>query len=729
MRVRSWALCSAAAMLLSAPVQADDIETVVVTGKTLPLDKVSQVDKTGTPIADVPRSIQVIPDDLFNAQGATTLSQAISDVSGTTQGGQFNFGFFDRFIVRGLNVSFLNDGLPEGTSDLTGMMHTLTGVERVEILKGPGSALYGSSEEGGTINLVHYRPSDVFGFWGSEQVGSYGATTTNLAITGPTGIDGVDFRLDGAFQHTDGFRDLNSQTGEILGALGWRLDNHDIALRAEYHNLQNLPDAAGIPFSPPNGVGEPLDVSPEFTYYTPFAFADQELERVFLTDAWKVSDLLLVNLRASFTQRDVDFARNAGGSVTLVGTDYQLTRRQLRAQTDNVRDWLFQAEPTWHFDTHGLKHTLVTGAEARSVDSGTVRATADLPSIADIFDPVVNDGSLSSLTFKCDSGHSCADAKLSAQFYGLYLVDQVDVSEKFKLRGSVRSDWFHTEAAARTLLPVNGGQQQPCDPPQAVQCPLVPGHPVQRDSEAISWDAGAVYFLRPNFSLFGGYSTAAYPIFNTEEPASVGQTPERGTQGEVGMRLQLDWATASTSVYHATRHNVFTTVTEPDPNGGGNIVVPEVFSYRVEGWETDLNLQPMEDLSIVANLAVQSARITRYPQAPANVGKHVPSVPSLLGNIWASYVLPVSLLESRPTLSLGMQYRNREYGDAANTRILPGDPIFNLVLAVPYKQWRLQAGLSNLFDRRYYIDATGTGGGAAPGAGRTFFVKLSYASE
>ena len=198
MRFRSWMLCGAAAILLSSTAHGEEIETVVVTASTLPLDKVSQVDKTGTPIAEVPRSIQVIPDTLFNAQGATTLQQALPDVSGVSQGGQFNFGFSDRFVIRGLNVSFLNDGLPEGRSDLTGLTHTLTGVERVEILKGPGSALYGSSEEGGTINLVHFRPSDRFGFWASEQLGSFGATTTNMAITGPTGIDGLDARLDGS---------------------------------------------------------------------------------------------------------------------------------------------------------------------------------------------------------------------------------------------------------------------------------------------------------------------------------------------------------------------------------------------------------------------------------------------------------------------------------------------------------------------------------------------------
>lgn len=726
---RWGALLGAGALVFCSAAHAQEVETVVVTGKTLPLEQMTQVDKTGTPIADVPRSIQIIPNSLFTAQGATTLAQALPDVSGVSQGGQFNFGFFDRFIIRGLNTSFLNDGLPEGASDLTGIVHTLTGVERVEILKGPGSALYGSAEQGGTINLVHFRPSDSFGAWFSEQIGSYASTTTDFALTGPTGIEGVDGRLDASYRHSDGFRDLSSQTAEVLGSLAWHPGSHDIQFRAEYHNLQNLPDAAGIPFSPPTGTGQPLDVPAGFTYYTPFAFADQHIERAFLTDAWKVDNSLLVNLRASWTGRDADFARNAGGSVTLAGGDYSLTRRQLRRQSDNVNDLMFQAEPTWSFDTGGVEHTLVTGVEARAIDVGTARATADLPNIANIFDPAVDDGSLSSLDFQCDAAHSCANAKLLAQFYGLYAIDQIDVTDALKVRLSVRKNWFDTEAAARANIPANGGQEEPCVPPQPTECPLMPGFPERRSDAPASWDVGAVYFVAPSLSVFGGYSSSAYPIFNTEEPESVGHTPESGVQGELGLRFQQDWLTASTSIYRVTRDNVFTVVSEPNPDGSGNIDVPQVFSYRVEGWETDVNLQPAQNVTLIANFALQSPVIASYPQTPADIHHAVPSVPSVLANAWASYVLPVSLFDDRPTLSFGVQYRNHEYSDAANTRLLPGDPICNLALGIPYRQWRLQVGVSNLLDRRYFIDATGTGGGAAPGPRRTYFLKLAYSAD
>jgi iron complex outermembrane receptor protein len=714
--------------MLSGAAASQEIETVVVTGKTLPLDQVGQIDKTGTALADVPRSIEVIPSDLFNAQGATQLKQVLTDVSGLSEGGQYNFGFFDRFIIRGLNATFLDDGLPEGTSDLTGFVHSLTGVERVEVLKGPGSALYGSTEEGGSINLVHFRPSDTAAFSLSEQYGSFDTTTTDISLTGPTGLAGVDGRFDGEFQHSDGFRNLSNQTGEAYAALSYRPSHHDIEFRFEYHNLENLPDAEGIPFSPPSGTGDPLAVPTDFKYYTPYAFANQQIERVFLSDAWTVNDALVVNLRTAYSARNVDLARNSGGSISFTGGFYALTRRQLRQQQDNVGDFTFQAEPTWTFDTGDIKHTLVTGVEARNINAGTERSTADLPNIANVYDPVVNDGTLAGLDFKCDASHSCDNARLLGRFYGVYAIDQIDLTDSLKLRLSAREDWFDTEAAARTAnIPANAGQEEPCNPPSATACPLLPGASVTRSDTIPSWDEGLVYFFTPDLSAFGGYSSDAYPIFNTEEPESVGQTPERGTQFEAGIRFQqARWFSASSSLYHATRDNVFNLVTEPNPTGPGNIDVAEVFSYRIEGWETDLNLQPTQDWTILANFTVQTPVITSYPATPADIGRSVPSVPSMLVNLWTSYDIAIPGISEKPEISFGVRYRNHEFGDVGNTRLVPGAPLFDVALAIPYEAWELQFGISNILDRQNYVDADGTGGGAMPGPDRTYFIKLSY---
>ena len=719
--------CGVGLAVAGAPAAAQTVSTVVVTGaRTTDFDQVVGADKTGTPIAEVPRSIQVIPRDLADEQGAVRLTDVLRDVSGLSQGGQFAFGFFDRVVSRGLNVTYLDDDLPDGTSDLTGVTHTLTGVQRVEVLKGPGSALFGDSEEGGVINLVHYRPSDTFGAGASEQVGSFATSTTDVYVTGPTGLKDVDYRIDGEYQRSDGFRGQSSRIGEFLGDLSWRPEHHEVEFRFEYHRFENTPDATGIPFSPPAGAGKPAPVDVEDRDYTPYAFADQDEERIFLSDSWTVNDHLTVNLRSAYTLRDVDLERNAGGTVRLTGGLYALTGRQLRRQSDTTGDLNLQAEPVWRFDTGPVHHTLLTGFELRRIDGDTKRATADLPNIANILVPVVNDGSPGALAFKCDAGHSCADADLTARFYSVYAVDQIDLTRALKLRLSVREDVFDTAVGARALLPVNGGQERPCTPPTALACPLTPGQPVSRDDSLVSYDVGAVYAVSQLLSVFAGYSDAAYPIFNTEEPESVGQTPERGRQAEFGLRGRAgSWLSASSSLFRATRSNVFTFLVEPNPNGPGNVDVAQAFSYRVEGWETDLNLRPLPAWNVIANLTVQAPRITRYLQAPADIGHGVPSVPSLLANLFTTYDLHLADPVPDVQLAFGARYKNHEFSDANETRQVPGVPLFDLALNLPLARYTVSVGVQNVLDRRNFLYGDGTGGGALPGAGRTAYLRLA----
>jgi iron complex outermembrane recepter protein len=722
-----WPLGASASILVlagfTASAQENSVpETVIVTA---PMNGSVSIDKTGTPAIDVPRSIQVVPRDLIEQQGATKLGDTLRDVSGVTQGGQFAFGFFDRFVVRGLNTSFLEDGLPDGTSDLTGYLHTLTGVDHVEVLKGPGSALYGSTEPGGTINLVHYRPTAAPSANMSEQFGSYNTTTTDISVNGATGIADLNGRIDAEYQQGNGFRNMANKTAELLGSLGYQIGDHDLLLRIEYHHFEDRPDAVGTPFATPSNMGLPLTVPRDTIYYTPFAGANQDFEKVFVQDAWTVGPDLVVNIRGSYTAHTDEIARNAGGTLTLTGSTYGLTKRQLRKQTDNSSDANVQVEPVWHFQTAGMNHTLVTGFDFRNINAGTVRQTADLPNITNVFAPLILETSMEALTFQCDASHSCDNAELLFQAKSLYAVDQIDVTDSLKLRFSGRGDWFDTMADGRSVVPANAGSQHPCTPPAATQCPLAPGVPFSRTDKVFSWDIGAVYFLTPDFSTFTGYSSVIYPIFNTEEPESIGQLPESGTQVEVGFRFRHgDWLALSSALYQATRQNVFSTLTEPNPTGAGNLTVIDPFSYRSEGWETDVNLHPIEGWNITANFTAQNPVLTSNPSAPANVGHAVPSTPTTILNLWTSYDVPLPDPLKTLQVALGMRDRSHDYADAGQTRMVPGTPLFDLATSLPYANWVLRAGIANLFDRVNFQYGAGTGSGVMPGQGRTVFIKL-----
>ena len=250
----------------------------------------------------------------------------------------------------------------------------------------------------------------------------------------------------------------------------------------------------------------------------------------------------------------------------------------------------------------------------------------------------------------------------------------------------------------------------------------MPGVPFTRSDQVTSWDIGTVYFLEDNLSAFAGWSSTVYPVFNTEEPESVGQVPESGGQVESGLRWRNDFATLSTALYQATRKNAFTTLTVPNPAGPGNLSEPTVFSYRSRGWETDLNLRPAEGWTIIANYTVANATITALPTAPANVGKAAPGTPATLANLWTSYELPFGGAPLQ--FSAGVRYRSHMYADMAQTRFIPGVPLFDAALAVPLHAFTFRIGVDNLADRRNWAYGAGTGSGVMPGQGRTYFFKV-----
>lgn len=716
--IRSASLLVLAATIGSTPALAADEpadQTVVVTAQsTIPFDEAAALGKTGAALFDLPRSIQIVPRELIDEQGGTQLKDTLRNVSGLVQGGQYSFGFYDRFVSRGLNVTFLNDGLPDTTSDLGGYVHSLTGVERVEVLKGPGSALFGTSAPGGTINLVHYRPTDRAAASAGLQYGSFDTVTANGSLGGAIG-GGINARVDGQFQRSDGYRGTRNRSGEVSGALAFHPADHDILARFEYHRIETRPDAIGIPFALPAAGStrvDPIKVDLASRYYTPFAFADQSIKRAFLSDAWTVSDSLVVNLRAAYTDRNIGLARNAGGRIAGIA----LTGRQLRQQQDNIHDFVVQAEPTWKFTAGAMPVTLLTGFEYRNVSATTRRSTADLPYIPDIYHPVTPETNLAALNFQCDRAHSCNDAKVDGRFYGLYATAQVDITPRLKLRLAGREDWFGTAAEGRSVIPANPGSEHPCNPPQpTTTCAFIPGQPVVRNDERFEWDVGAVYQIADSFALFSGYASNSYPIFNTEEPQSIGQVPETGTQVEAGLRFrQGNWLSLSSSLFRTTRKNVYVIVLNES----------EVYSYRVKGWETDLSLRPVPAWNINANFTLQDAVLTDYPQNPTQIGKRVPSVPKRIGNVWTSY--DIALPEKIGTLQLaaGLRYRSDYFGDTAQTRLLPGATMVDVTAALLNGPWTIRGGVRNIGDARNYDYAAGVGSGAIPGPGRTFFVSL-----
>jgi iron complex outermembrane receptor protein len=678
---------------------------------TPPLQQVPAVGKTGTQVGDIPASIKVIPAQTVAEQGGTNVTDAIRNVSGVNAGGPSTYGFFDRFSIRGLDARIYNDGFSEG-DQLNGIPHSLNGVSQIEVLKGPGSALLGSGPAGGSINVVHYDPSPVALYGAGTQISEYGTISTNFFATGPTTVPGMNYRIDGLIDHSDGFRDQKSNSYEFLPEIQWTGDGHVVTVSVDLRHLERTPDPYGIVYGPD---GKPINVSRDSKYYSPFAHGDQDIERVSLTDAYTVNQFLTINNRFSYTHRDVDILRNGAGGTLVTDSKTgvtSFTARQVRKQSDEIDDVNYMLEPVWKFATGSVRHTLVTGAQAEYVGIDTNRATADLTqNITNIFNPVVPETSTQGLNFLRDAKHSGFIDQLDATYLGLYAVDQIDVNDRLKIRLSGRQDWWQRE-----LTPQIAGQTDPNSPSQQ----LTPGVTETSIDTPFSWSVGGLYKLFPGVSPFFGVSRSFLANFNSEAAANGITVPETALQYEAGVKFSgfNDRITLTTSAFQVTRDHVFGSTV--DASGQESIFFS---NQKTQGVEADLQVKPTAAWTIQANFTAQNAELLSQPSAPTTAGNRPIGIPDYIFNLWTTYDFDVAGVEGF-RIGGGLSYNDKTYGNNLNTLYVPDSTVFDAVVSFNRPDWDISLGVKNLTDATYYTAALGAGG--AIGLPRTVYLKANY---
>ena len=685
------------------------LPTVPVMGTADRSDRVSTpkqtatLSKTDTKLADIPASIQVIPRALLSEQGANMLRDAVYNASGVNFGGQDSKGYYDHFLIRGLNAQIYSDGFSDG-DELSGLSHSLNGVERIEVLEGPGSALFGSGPPGGTINIVHYTPASSLHYGGSLQAGSFGTITNSDYVTGPTGITGLNYRIDGTFSHADGFRDLSSRDEEVRPAFQWLWGDHITDFALDLRRIHETPDSYGLIYLD----GSPIrDVSIDAKYSSPFASAHSTLVRPTITDQWAINDFLTINNRFSYLHRTLDALVNGDSSSTKV-TDGEVVNRQLRQQDDQENSIDYQLEPVWKFATGTIQHTLLTGFEYQQQRLATERSTADLPNIPDAFAPTPPETSLDGIVFQCNAKHSCDNDRLAASYYSLYATDQIDVTDQWKIRAGVRQDWWDTSLTPLISVPGRFGTDGK---------PLLAGVKDTRDDAPVSWNIGTLYKLLSWISPYAGVSESHLTNFNSENTQNGVGAPESALQYEAGIKFAWfdDRLVLNTAAFNVKRDNVASAVTI---NGVETVVFD---SQKTKGVEASLDAALTDQWHILINATSQDPVITNNPQGVTSVGNHPQGAPDFLANLWTTYSFRIADIPGF-RVGAGLNYQDKSYSDITNVNSIPSYVLVNASLGYDAPHWGIDLNLHNLTDRRYFVAANGAG--ALVGEPRSAFVTL-----
>lgn len=666
-------------------------ESILVIGQRYAAPVNGTGSKTNVENRDIPAAIVTIPDTVLRDQGALTMNDALANASAVAPSFAGGYGIADNYLIRGLPMRFLRDGLPDGPSFM-GYRRTLADVSAVEVLKGPGSALYGRAEAGGSVNLITRAPLD---HWAGELAGSVGSFDT-WTITGDVGgpiTDGVTSRLIANYETSDGYRGLERRVTEVMPTISFKLgEGHQLTLDYDYRDGHFVVDNYGIPFT----VNRKLaDVSEKSRLYSPFNTVDQTIHRFTITDRAQILPELQLRAALSYDNRKIGVARNGGGNI--LNASGVSTGRNGRTQYDDAEFWTAQAEAVYTPTTGAISHTLLFGFEYSDADISTVRRSYNLPDIG------IANGRIDAVETTLPTATTLAfDRQIRSHTISFYGQEQMDISDTLKIRAGLRYD--------RVKLVDDG----------------VVGATNRRvtgTSDLFSWQIGAVYQPITQVSLYAGYARGKFVSVQTES-TSLTPEPEGSSQIELGLKAEIlpGLLNANVAVFQTKRDKYFVTLVP-----GGN---PEpVGKQRSRGVEIDVIGTPLKGLNIIGNFAYVNA--VNRSDALASVallatnqsvyGMRIGSTPKTSGALWVDYMIQDGPLEGLG-FGTGLTYKGVSYVDSLELLRVPAYTVYRAALSYRKESWEAQLVVNNLTNKTWYSVPTFIG--ALPGDPRSVQLTL-----
>lgn len=673
-------------------------DDIVVTG-------LRQQYRGDVPLTDIPQSVQTIDGELLKDLNITGLDSALDLASGIARQNNFG-GLWDSFAIRGFAgdenfpSGFLVNGFNGGRG--YGGPRDASNIERIEILKGPNGAVFGRGEPGGTVNIIT-KKADLTETFGSFAL-SAGSFSTfrvegdyNLVIN-----DKFAVRLNGAVQDAESFRDT-VKTNKIVASpsILWApSDRTKISYELEYVDNEVPFDRGvvavnGVLGLIPNSrfLGEPGDGPTKVKVLGHQLQVQQELS----------SDWFLL-LGAGY--RDTSFngyssdPELAGARQTLEETGNFLSR-QRRLRDYSTTNTVVRGEVSGKLDTGAITHHILVGADWDEFKLDLLQFrfrppayTAGAPIVAgnnaiNIFAPVY--GQLPVL-----GAAPIQDLNQKQQAWGVYFQDQIDITDRIKLRLGGRYDHFKQTTGTQVVV-----------------------------KKRFSPTAGALFEITDTLSIYGGYGEGFRPNSGAN---FAGQpfAPETSESFEGGLRyVSSDKAIVATlAAYSMKKTNILTS----DPiNAGFSITAG---SARSRGVEAEVTATLGDGLFVMAAYAYTDAQWTKAGAdkdfgLTIAVGDPLINIPKHTANLLVTKEFEISET-SKFTLGAGVNHVSSRLGETGTPFYLPS---YTLVRAMasyePSEAIKLSLDVTNLFDKRYY-PASYHRYWVAPGAPRAITGRVSF---
>jgi iron complex outermembrane recepter protein len=650
--------------------------------------------KTDTPLIRTPESIAVVTADEIATEQAQSLGETLKYVAGVA--GQVNGAGDTRcggFQIRGFDVtsnSVYRDGLRlPGTSSADFNCLDPYGAERIEVLKGPASVLYGQNGPGGIINYVSKRP--LFTTFGEVAIlgGSFDRIQGEFDFGGPLDREGQwAYRMTGVVRQAGNQVDfVNDDRVFLAPALTWRPDA-DTTLTI-LSNYQKDKAGWGLQFLPAVGTVFPnlgrfiprnrfVGIPGQDRYDSEQASIGYEFEHRF-------ADRFIVrsNTRLSYLLNDQILAYGAGYSDSVTGdlARFGGTGRSV------LRTFATDNQAQVGFDTGPLAHTMLFGLDYRNTGY-TENAASFTTNTINVFAPVYN-GTVQDLT-------RYQDVKVHQKQTGVYLQDQIRIERATLVLGG-RSDWADTDVNNRFA-----------------------GSRSEKAVQAFTGKAGLIYNFDNGLAPYVSYSESFLPTLQVDLDGRL-FNPETGRQYEIGLKYQPPGFNGyfTAAAFDLLRQNVirFDAVNATfAPRQTGEIASRGVELEAVVGLAEGLNVR--------AAYAYIDAEITRDPDG-GNAGKVPVTVPRHRASVWANYTVQTGEWQGFG-FGGGVRFVGATYGDDANTFKVPAATVLDSVVSYTMGNYRFSINVNNLLDKRYVASCFNSDFGCFYAEGRRVLARLSY---
>ena len=650
-----------------------------------------------TPLLDLPQSVQVVNRELLDEQKVFQYAEALSYLPGVQRAyTAIAGGLGNEVAMRGFQLDFQNNYLRDGYKFYGLALSDTADIESVEVLKGPASALYGTAEAGGIVNVITKKPTETPLISLAMTGGSYQFLHPEFDLSGPINARKTFYyRLNGVYENTNSFRDfVRSEKYFIAPYFLWKPNaSTSLAVLGELVNVNRVSDYGTVLFG-----DRPAPVPVSTNYTEPWNNEDDRDRQAgyrfnhAFNSKWTLSN----GFQVSRTN-----ARYLEVFTTGPDTDpTQLTRLSDAFYFPTLYRYS-QTGLTGLMRTGPVTHHIAIGFEAGWVTTSSEGPAGYAPNVS-VLNPVIGtDFTLADAVAALKNPYFSLTYKTLIRTQAGYVQDQIDLGRHWKAIVGVRAERYFQDS-------INESSNT---------------HQTQTDVP-VSPRAGLVYQPVNWVSMYGSYVRSFIPTSPSALSASGKQfSPEHDRQWEAGIKLApgSGRVSATLALFDIRKNNVLAT----DPSN-------PLFSVQngqehSKGMEFEFRGSPVRGWNLLTSYAFTQAQMTQSVQYP--VGNILPNAPRNSGAVWTTYQVPAGAFR-RLGLSGGVVATGARQDNFYNTAQIPGYARLDLGAFYDFQvrerqSLRFSINVQNALDRVYYLASNGSDQ-VRPGSPRALITGLRW---